>query len=317
MLELPFAPPRLKSSVWQHVPAMRERATMKQRPILGLGILIIFALPMSAQLTEGSSRQSTGTGDQAVAAAQASNTRQTTETAKPNAANEPAAEVESPISERNMVEFGVRNYWGDVYGRPDLPFNPNLRTSKLNEYSDIRNNFIVRRARVNFEDVLGTHYYVNYQTQSTLYRNQSHLATFGEWNLFKLQFRYDEIPHIYSNTTRILYTQTNPGVYTIPLIVRQRLQTASSTGTAAQINNRLPSFYQTQVVPSEQFFVPQTVRRAGTAAFTYDLTPKLNFFGSFWREHQTGSRPIGSILNSSPTAGGSSSPGSVPNRQSP
>lgn len=291
---------------------------MKQTLILRIGIVMMFALQMSPQQTGGNAGQSTGTGGQASTAPQTgSNTGQTTEPAKPNAANEPAAEVESPVSERNMVEFGVRNYWGNVYGRPDLPFNPNLRTSKLNEYSDIRNNFILRRARVNFENVLGTHYYVNYQTQSTLYRDQSHLATFGEWNRFKLQFRYDEIPHIYSNTTRILYTQTSPGVYTIPLIVRQSLQTASSTGTAAQINNNLPSFYQTQVVPSEQFFVPQTVRRSGTAAFKYDVTPKLSVFTSFWREHQSGSRPIGSILNSSPSASASGSPGTVPNRQSP
>ncbi|HWY68697.1 MAG TPA: MtrB/PioB family outer membrane beta-barrel protein [Terriglobales bacterium] len=290
---------------------------MTQRPVLIVGIVMMFTLQISAQQTAGSAVQNAGAGVQGTAAQAGSNTGQTTNPAKPNAASEPAAEVESPVSGHNMVEFGVRNYWGNVYGRPDLPFNPNLRTSKLNEYSDIRNNFIVRRARVNFEDVLGTHYYVNYQTQSTLYRNQSHLATFGEWNLFKLQFRYDEIPHIYSNTTRILYTQTGPGVYTIPLIVRQSLQIASSTGTAAQINNSLPSFVATQVIPSEQFFVPQSLRRAGTAAFTYNLTPKLNFFTSFWREHQSGSRPIGTILNSSPSAGGSSSPGSVPNRQSP
>jgi hypothetical protein len=284
---------------------------MKQIHILALGILMIFALQTSAQQTGGSAGQ-TGTAAQA-----GSNTGETPNSAKPNPATEPAAEVESPVAERNMVEFGIRNFWGDVYGRPDLPFDPNLRTSKLNEYSDIRNNFYLRRARLNFEDLLGTHYYLNYQTQSTLYRDQSHLATFGEWNHFKLQFRYDEIPHIYSNTTRILYTQTGRGVYTIPLIVRQSLQTASSTGTAAQINNNLPSFVATQVIPSEQFFVPQILRRAGTAAFSYDFTPKLNLSTSFWREHQSGSRPIGAILNPSPSAAASSSPSNVPNRQSP
>ena len=284
---------------------------MKQIHILALGSLMIFALQSSAQETGGSAGQSS------TAAQAGTNTGETTNSAKPNPRTEPGTEVESPVGERNMVEFGIRNFWGDVYGRPDLPFDPNLRTSKLNEYSDIRNNFYLRRARVNFEDILGTHYYVNYQTQSTLYRDQSHLATFGEWNHFKLQFRYDEIPHIYSNTTRILYTQTGRGVYTIPLIVRQSLQTASSTGTAAQINNSLPSFVATQVIPSMQFFVPQILRRAGTAAFTYNLTPKWNISSSFWREHESGSRPIGAILNPSPSAAASSSPSNVPNRQSP
>src|SRR5207237_10053032 len=120
----------------------------------------------------------------------------------------------------------------------------------------------------------------------TLYRDQSHLATFGEWNWFKLQFRYDEIPHIYTNTARTIYTQTAPGVYTIPLIVRQGLQTASSTGTAAQISNNLPSFVAPQVVPGEPFFIPQLQRRAGTGLFTYNLTPDWNVGVVFRREHE-------------------------------
>ena len=40
--------------------------------------------------------------------------------------------------DRGRVEFGYRYFWGDVYGRPDLPFVPDLKTSKLNEYNDIR-----------------------------------------------------------------------------------------------------------------------------------------------------------------------------------
>src|SRR5205814_5653507 len=134
---------------------------------------------------------------------------------------------------------------------------------------------------------------------------------------YKAQFRYDEIPHIYTNTARFLYAETAPGVYTLPLIIRQALQSASSTGTAAQINNSLPSFIATQVVPSEQFIVPQIHRRSGMGLFKYNLTPDWNFDVSFAREHQEGTRPIGAILNSSPSAAGSSQPGTTSNRQSP
>jgi MtrB/PioB family decaheme-associated outer membrane protein len=284
---------------------------MKTRKVPAIGILLI----LFAQSGFG---QQSGTPAQSGAAAAQNPAAQTAAPAsKPDATQQPATEVEARESERGIVEFGTRNFWGDVYGRPDLPFKPSLRTSKLNEYGDIRNNFYIRRARVNFENVLGTHYYANYQTQSTLYRDQSHLASFGEWNWFKLQFRYDEIPHIYTNTARTIYTQTAPGVYTIPLIVRQGLQTASSTGTAAQISNNLPSFVATQVIPSEQFFVPQILRRAGTGLFSYAIRPEWNVLVSYSREHESGSRPIGSILNSSPSAAASSSPGSVANRQSP
>ena len=43
--------------------------------------------------------------------------------------------------EQGMIEAGTRAIWGEVYGRPDLPFDPLLRTSKYNEYRDLRDGF--------------------------------------------------------------------------------------------------------------------------------------------------------------------------------
>src|SRR5205807_1924980 len=80
-------------------------------------------------------------------------------------AQEPATESDAT---RGIIEFGPRGLWGDVYGRPDLPFKPDLSTSKLNEYSDIRSNFYLRRARLSFDDIFGSHNYVTYQTDKTL-----------------------------------------------------------------------------------------------------------------------------------------------------
>ena len=96
---------------------------------------------------------------------------------KPDAQQGPPSEVWGPESERVMIEFGFRTYWGDVYGRPDLPFKPGLAGAKFNEYSDVRKNVYIRRSRVNLENIFGTDAYLNYQTQSAFYRNQSHLVT--------------------------------------------------------------------------------------------------------------------------------------------
>ncbi len=229
-----------------------------------------------------------------------------------------AAQDKTPASaeDRGFVEFGARTYWGDVYGRPDLPFKPDLGTSKFNEYSDIRKNFWLRRARLTFDNLFGSNKYLEYQTQSAIYKNQSHMATIGEWGKFKLQIRYNEIPHVFSNTTRTFYSETAPGVYTMPLIVRQGLQAASSTGTAAQINNALPSYVATQL-SSAPFFTPSLERRGGSGLLTYNMTPDWSVSLSFARESQVGTRPIGSILNSSPTASASSQPGTTANRQTP
>ena len=78
----------------------------------------------------------------------------------------------------------MRNSWGEVYGRPDLmlgpggpaasgnpsiapgclgcgtPFDPLLRTSKYEEYRDLRNGFFIRKLDVTFDNVLGHHNYV-------------------------------------------------------------------------------------------------------------------------------------------------------------
>src|SRR5919198_2746450 len=77
-------------------------------------------------------------------------------------------QAETP-KEYRIFEIGVRQLFGDVYGRPDLPFQPSLRTSKFNEYQDIRNGFFVRRADVVLENTLPGNY-LHLQTQSS-FRN--------------------------------------------------------------------------------------------------------------------------------------------------
>ncbi len=212
------------------------------------------------------------------------------------------------------VEFGVRHLWGDEYGRPDLPFTPNVKTSKFNEYGDRRNGFVVTRFSLNYDDILGTKNYVSLQSQSTFYKNQSYLGTLGRYGKFKVQLRYDEIPHIFTNTARSLYVETSRGVLTILPATKQILQDRSSIVcatppcTAAQINISLPGFVATQVVPGENFITPSLQRKAGTLSASWDITPNWNAFFSFSREYEAGTRPIGLIFNPSPSASASSQP---------
>jgi len=233
----------------------------------------------------------------------------------------PPAPAEPPS--RGSVEFGVRHVWGDVYGRPDLPFTPGVTTSKFNEYSDYRNGFVVRRFYANFDDILGSKNYVSLRSQSTFYKNQSYLATFGQYGKFNVQFRYDEIPHVYTNTARSLYVETSPGVYTILGATKQVLQDRSSTVcatppcTAAQINISLPGFITTQVVPGENFIVPSIQRKAATVLASWDITSNWNASFLFSRENEMGTRPIGLLFNPSPSASASSQSSGVFNQQSP
>ena len=89
---------------------------------------------------------------------------------------------------------------------------------------------------------------MDFSPTNAIYRDQSYLATFGEWNHFKVQFRYNEIPHLYSNTTRTLYTQTARGVVTIPVLTRSTLQNLAATAPTM-----LPTTIQGQLVPGMNF----------------------------------------------------------------
>lgn len=232
--------------------------------------------------------------------------------------------------EKGTVEFGVRYLWGDENGRPDLPFHPNIFTSKFNEYSDRRNGIYIRRLDLHYDDVLGTKNYVALQSQSSFYKNQSYLATFGRYGKFKAQFRYDEIPHIYSNTARTIFTETSKGVWTVPIALRTSLQTQSSTGTAAAVAIALPGYISSQaacapaippatqpIACSSSFFTPRISRKAGTGTMTYNVNADWLLYAMFSRENQVGHRPIGLIMNSSPSASASGQPGTTSGRQSP
>lgn len=208
------------------------------------------------------------------------------------------------------VDFGLRYAFGDVYGRQDLQtgqclgcgtaFSPALSTSKFNEYRDIRNGVYLRRVDVRFDNVLNSKNYVSLKSQRTLYKDQSYLGSFGQYGKFKVQFRYDEIPHIYSNTTRTLYTEGSPGDWVYPALIRQALQAPAPAGSSLQ------SVINTMVVPQANFITPQILRKDGTALFNYNINQNFMIYSSFFRESERGLRPIGTIMNSSPSASAAS-----------
>src|SRR5689334_19328210 len=194
-----------------------------------------------------------------------------------------------------VAEFGLRQFWGDEYGRPDLPFKPGIQNSKYNEYRDIRNGFFVRRLVVEMEDFLGSSDYVGLQSRNSIYKDQSYLATVGQWGKYKVQFRYDEIPHTFTNTARTMFTTTTPGVFTISPLIRSSLQ-------ASQALSSLPSTIQMQVVPGMQFVTPELERRNGSLVASYEPNGRWTVWTAVNREHISGTRPLGAIFNSSPSA---------------
>ncbi|HXZ81501.1 MAG TPA: MtrB/PioB family outer membrane beta-barrel protein [Terriglobales bacterium] len=237
--------------------------------------------------------------------------------------------AEEKPAQYGVIEFGARYSWGNVDGRQDLLLGPGgpaatgnpslapgclgcgtsldpvLRFSKYGEYRDIRNGFFVRKLDATFDNLLNTKYYAILQSQKSIYRDQSYLATFGQYGKFKVQFRYDEIPHVYSDVTRTLFTKTATGVWSYPSAIRSTLQ-ASTTANLPSLIAGTGTNAQQGVVTNSSLITPSILRKAGTFLASYDLSENLNINGSFFREAEDGYRPIGLIMNSSPSASATS-----------
>jgi MtrB/PioB family decaheme-associated outer membrane protein len=195
--------------------------------------------------------------------------------------------------EHGTIEFGFRHIWGDVYGRPDLPFKPDWETSKFNEYRDLKSGVYIRSFRSHFDNILNSRFYVTLQSQKSFYDDQSYLASFGQYGKFKLQFRYEETPHIFSNTTRTIFTRVQPGVFTVNPALRATLQATSAANTPAT------SLAQ---VDTMAFITPRLKRKLAAFLFSFDPTAHWNLLFQFSRENQVGLRPIGFLMNTSPSA---------------
>src|SRR5262249_41974205 len=155
------------------------------------------------------------------------------------------------------------------------PFDPLLRTSKYEEYRDLRNGFYVKKIDATYDNLLGSKYYVAVQSQKTLYRDQSYLATFGQYGKVRIQFRYDQIPHVYSNTTRTFFVSTAPGVWSYPSALRSTLQASTSGNLPSLIAGTGPNAQQGLVTDSN-FITPSIIRKAGTISANYELSPHFD-----------------------------------------
>ena len=225
---------------------------------------------------------------------------------------------EQAAPERGVIEFGFRGVTGEVYGRTDpgtVPFSNNFRpalsNSALNVYTDNRSGFYVPKFNALLENIFGSNSYVRIQSASngfafgegggTLTRDQSVLVTLGQYGKYKVQFRFDQTPHLFTGTTRTLYTSNGVGGWNSGQAMFASLcgfvktnGTCNVTPTASVIASTLGGAAATALP-----FTQQENRKAYTGSMSWNLTPNVRVFGLFSREHQVGTRPIGFIFAAS------------------
>ncbi len=235
-------------------------------------------------------------------------------------AQEPAA------PERGVMEFGFRGVTGEVYGRsflasttaPGSNLYPKLLNSPLNAYSDYRNAFYIPKFNVQLDQLFGSNTYIRMQSASNGFafngggspsRDQSVLVTLGQYGHYKLQFRYDQTPHIFTGTTSTMFTSGGAGVWNVNPALQSALYNAlkappSGNAGVSAIANALNGAVTGTLVPGVsgvQAFTQQENRKAITGLMSWNLTPNVNLFAVFSREHQAGTRPIGFVMGASST----------------
>jgi hypothetical protein len=212
--------------------------------------------------------------------------------------------------DRGFVELGFRGITGTVDGRTSPGdvffsngFRPDVLNSGINTYEDSRNSLYIPRARVYLDRVLKTKSYFSLQTGrngiaadgDTLIRDQTVLATLGQHGVYKLQFRLDETPHIFSGTTRTLYAQTSPGVWKFTGN-RATLDAARVAGTGAALFAAM-----VPQVANAELGVQRNLRRNGSGLASFDINPDWNVGLVFSRESEVGTRPHGMCFGNSPS----------------
>lgn len=211
---------------------------------------------------------------------------------------------------QRFVELGFRGVTGTVDRRTGLGqvpfsngFRPDIVNSGLNTYRDYRNGIYIPRSRMYFDNFLGSKSYLSIQTFSNgvdfrgpaLTRDQSILVTLGRYGKYKIQFRWDQTPHIVSGTTRSLFAQTSPGVWKYTGN-RAALDAARVTNTAAAFAGAV-----TPQVANAALDVQRLVRRTGSVMGSWDINPNWNLGFSFSRENMLGTRPHGMCFGNSPS----------------
>lgn len=173
--------------------------------------------------------------------------------------------------DHGYAEVGLRQFVGD------------RASSKFSEYRDLPKGFFIKRFDFRLNSLFGGKHYFSYRSRETLEKDQTHLVTFGMYGKYQGQFLWDQTPHYFSNTVRFLYNETAPGVYTLPLATRARLQT-----TPADFSSFLAG---------AQPFNPRLRRDSGLGNFVYTPNGDWTFRFSYSREKQTGTRPFGTTTN--------------------
>jgi len=183
----------------------------------------------------------------------------------------PALYAQDDTPQHGSAEFGARGLAGD------------RSSSQFNEYRDIVPGFFLQRGSVYLDDLFQKKYSLSCQTRDTLLKNSDYRCAIGRYGKFRFEFNWNDTPHDFTNTATTLFTESDPGVFTVPTPERLTLQTSAAN---------TPS-----VLTGAQPLNMSVARKLGSGVFTYTPTAHWTFLLQYSHESENGFRPLGTTTN--------------------
>ena len=113
--------------------------------------------------------------------------------------------------------------------------------------------------------------------------DQHFLGVFGRYGKFSCEVRRDGTPHDFTNTAATLFTESSPGVFTIPAATRALL-----VSNPASISQVLPGAKAVDVALQRKL-------TGGSCQFT--PSAGWTIYAQYFNDSENGHRPIGATLN--------------------
>jgi len=178
--------------------------------------------------------------------------------------------AQAPEEARGSVQIGVRQILG------------NRDAAKFLEYRDIPRGLYLQKFDLNLNSLLDDRYFLGYQARETLEKDQSHLLNGGMYGKFRIQLRWDQAPHTFTDQAKLFYADAGNGYYTIPSFIKTGLQAAPTT-VATYLQSAKPL---------------RVGLRRDTASGRFTYTPTGNWIIdlNYANERQSGTRPFGTSV---------------------
>lgn len=229
-----------------------------------IAILILFVLPLSGLLY----------------AQESSSDQQTSST--------PPAGDETQSADVNID--GSAGAWGsDV--RED--------SSKAEEYGEVPEGFLVDHVTVSA--LMKDDRFLHLRAENIALNDGQYAFDYGVLGHYQLNIDYSKIPHLFSKTGETIWTETSPGVWTLPDVVQRSIQNLNPN----DVNSSDPA-YQAGLTQQRAYISnllldahPQGLglqRNRGTVGFEFSPSLSWKYGVQYFRENRDGLRPFGTTL---------------------